>query len=116
MAMAINEFMVRRFWWNITNDPDVMSIKSPKPHAIRVYTIGLPNVGNLFYSNLAFKAKDITEIYDSSVRNLPQDWEGLYFCKAVAELITYLNTDVITRLFDLTEARGVDIVHIHGAF
>ena len=55
--MAINEFMVRRFWWNITDDPDVMSIKSPKPHAIRVYAIGLPNVGNLF--NLEFKAKVI---------------------------------------------------------
>ncbi|CAI2175593.1 19954_t:CDS:2 [Funneliformis geosporum] len=108
------KFMVNRFWWNITDNPDVMSSEPPKPYSIRVYVIGPPSrESDSFHS--AFKANDVSEIYYSPLRQLPQEWEDVYFCKAVAELITYLNTDIDTPLFDLTDARGVDVVHIHGS-
>ncbi|CAG8682431.1 13830_t:CDS:2, partial [Funneliformis mosseae] len=108
------KFMVNSFWWNITDNPDVMNSEPPKPYSIRVYVIGPPSKESDSF-HTAFKANDVSEIYYSPLRDLPQEWEDIFFCKAVAELITYLNTDIDTPLFDLVDARGVDVVHIHGS-
>ncbi|RIA93722.1 Glycosyltransferase Family 5 protein [Glomus cerebriforme] len=103
------KFLVHRLLWNITNNELL------EPRSVQVYVIGSP--AGVFPLNLAFTTEDVTKIYSSPYSPYPlsQDWKDIYFCKAVAELITYLNTDIDTPLFALTESRGVDIVHLHGA-
>jgi glycogen synthase len=109
------KFFVHRFLWNITSNPDdpnVIIENLSEPRSVQVYLIGSPK--DVIPLNLAFIADDITEIYSSRFP-LSQDWNDIYFCKAAAELITYLNTDIDTPLFDLEESRGVDVVHLHGS-
>lgn len=105
------KFFVHRFLWNITSNPDEITNLS-EPRSVQVYLIGSP-IG-VFPLDLSFMADDVTEIYSSRFP-LSQDWQDIFFCKAAAELITYLNTDIDTPLFDLKEARGVDVVHLHGS-
>ncbi|GBB95231.1 hypothetical protein RclHR1_00250029 [Rhizophagus clarus] len=102
------KFFVNRFLWNVSinpNDPE-------EPRVVQVYIIGAPR--GIFPLNLAFTADGATDIY-SSRYPLSRDWEDIYFCKAAAELITYLNAEIDTPLFALTESRGVDVVHLHGS-
>ncbi|EXX59743.1 hypothetical protein RhiirA1_528430 [Rhizophagus irregularis] len=109
------KFFVHRFLWNITSNPDDPNGKITnlsEPRSVQVYLIGSPK--GVFPLDLSFIADDATGIY-SSRYPLSQDWQDIFFCKAAAELITYLNTDIDTPLFDLKEARGVDVVHLHGS-
>nr|CAG8486742.1 13841_t:CDS:2 [Entrophospora candida]CAG8565660.1 11909_t:CDS:2 [Entrophospora candida] len=64
--------------------------------------------------NLAHEYREGNDIYPTS-KTLLQEWDDLYFCKAAAELITYINNDVDASIFATNEEQGVDLVHVHGA-
>ncbi|CAJ0845966.1 2746_t:CDS:2 [Entrophospora sp. SA101] len=64
--------------------------------------------------NLAHEYREGNDIY-LTPKTLLQEWDDLYFCKAAAELITYINNDVDASIFATNEEQGVDLVHVHGA-
>ncbi|CAG8670000.1 2126_t:CDS:2, partial [Racocetra persica] len=105
-------FGVLRFLWNVNENPDILSDNPPQLRRIWVYIIE-PST-NYPPFDLAFRASSALEIY-SAPQGLPQEWMNLYFCKAVAELITYLDKHAETPLFARLDNRGVDVVHLHGA-
>ncbi|CAG8618118.1 15583_t:CDS:2, partial [Racocetra fulgida] len=105
-------FNVLRFLWNVSENPDILSNNPPQLRKIWVYLIGPAT--NYPPFDLAFKASSALEIY-SAPQGLPVEWMNLYFCKAVAELITYLDKYAETPLFARLDNRGVDVVHLHGA-
>ncbi|CAG8636824.1 23687_t:CDS:2 [Cetraspora pellucida] len=105
-------FGVRRLLLNVSTNPDVLSNSPPQSRGICIYLIG-PAI-NYPPFNLAFYAPSALEIY-STPEGLSQEWVNLYFCKAVAELITYLDKYTETPLFARVDNRGVDVVHLHGA-
>ncbi|RHZ67035.1 hypothetical protein Glove_303g162 [Diversispora epigaea] len=106
-------FTVGRFFWKFTDNPNVLSKNPSKTRKIGVYLIGPSK--NFKPLNLAYKkVLNNLEIY-STPSKLPQEWKDLYFCKAAAELITFLNSSPESSLFDRVDPRGVDIVHLHGA-
>ncbi|CAG8492856.1 1399_t:CDS:1 [Diversispora eburnea] len=105
-------FTVGRFFWKFTDNLNVLSKNPSITRKIGVYLIGPAK--NFKPLNLAYKkVQNNLEIYSSSSK-LPQEWKDLYFCKAVAELITFLNSNPESSLFDRFDPRGVDIVHLHG--
>ncbi|CAG8615069.1 3339_t:CDS:2 [Acaulospora morrowiae] len=99
------EFRVYRFWFNNTEN---QTFNSNKSNLIRVFMID--HASKVHPYNLAFKSRSI-----SSTKGLSSELEDLYFCKAAAELITYLNTMIETPLFAKINARDVGVVHIHGS-
>lgn len=106
-------FTVGRFYWNFTYHPDVLSASSKVTRQIPVYLIGPTK--NFPPLNLAYKRiKNNLEIYNT-LPKLPQEWKEIYFCKAAAKLITYINLNPESSIFDRFDPRGVDIVHLHGA-
>ncbi|CAJ0905985.1 10578_t:CDS:10 [Entrophospora sp. SA101] len=108
-------FLVNYFYWNVTqDDADILSDEPPpEPRAVKVFVIG-PDKNGMEPFNLAFESDGVIDIY-STPPGLPQEWKDLYFCKAVAELIAYINNNVDTPLFATQEEHGVDVIHIHGA-
>ncbi|GBC08720.1 hypothetical protein RclHR1_08340006 [Rhizophagus clarus] len=108
------KFLVYRLIWNIMNNEDVLASNSEEnpSHVINIFMIG--PASNIVPLNQAFKASNRAKIY-SSKSDLPLEWMDLYFCKAAAEFITYMNMMIDTPLFAKSDTRGVDIVHIHGS-
>ncbi|CAG8599886.1 2803_t:CDS:2, partial [Scutellospora calospora] len=107
-------FTTRRLLWNTTENPDVFSDKPQQSKGIYVYLIGPTSKVGPLGLNLAFQASSAFEIY-STPKELSQESMNLYFCKAAAELITYLDKYSETPLFAKRDDRGVDVVHLHGA-
>ncbi|CAG8644495.1 9990_t:CDS:2, partial [Dentiscutata heterogama] len=108
----IVNFTVRKMRWVINENIDILSNEPQNPREMVIYFIG-PAID---YSplDLAFQASSPLEIY-STPPGLSQEWMNLYFCKAVAELITNLDKYPETHLFAESTNRGVDVVHLHGA-
>jgi len=79
---------------------------------VRVYLIGPGKSKRSF--NLVNEYREGNDIHPTS-KTLLQEWDDLYFCKAAAELITYINNDVDASIFATNEEQGVDLVHVHGA-
>ncbi|CAG8758752.1 11165_t:CDS:2, partial [Acaulospora morrowiae] len=100
-------FSVRRINWNFTDSSDQSTLR--RNH---VYLIG--RAIDFYPFSLAFRTTNSLDIH-STQRGLPQEWKDIYFCKAAAELIIYLNEIPETSLFSPSDSRGVDIVHLHGA-
>lgn len=97
-------------------DPDLIMDLPTNVHSIDVYLVG-PGDRTPFSS--AFKAADAGDIY-SAYKPFKQEWKDLWFAKASSELISFLNTEGRSTLFqkpasDLNFRGGVDVVHLHGA-
>lgn len=76
--------------------------------SIKVYLIG---PGDQSPFDVAFRAKDAGDIY-SAYKPLQQEWKDLWFAKAVATAIVYLNNHAGA----VKDPRSpVEVVHLHGA-
>ncbi|KAG0096286.1 hypothetical protein BGZ93_004752 [Podila epicladia] len=77
-------------------------------------TVWLIGPGEVYPFNLAFKSKNLQEIY-SSPKGLPQEWKDLYFAKAAATFIQHQNDNEDVSLFATAATRVIDVIHAHGA-
>ncbi|CAG8580709.1 14061_t:CDS:2, partial [Acaulospora colombiana] len=105
------KFSVHRFWLNTQTQQSFPAVKSKssKQNLVRVFMIGQSSQ----YSSV-FRSNNVSSIY-SAKRSLPSEFSDVYFCKAAAELVTYLNVIADVSLFSESESRGADVVHIHGS-
>ncbi|RIB05637.1 Glycosyltransferase Family 5 protein [Gigaspora rosea] len=106
------KFLVQKMRWNASENFNVLSDQPPRQRDLYIYFIG-PAI-NHSPLDLAFDASDALHIY-STKPGLSQECMNLYFCKAAAELITYLDKYPETPLFARVDVKGVDVVHLHGA-
>ncbi|RIB05636.1 Glycosyltransferase Family 5 protein [Gigaspora rosea] len=75
---------------------------------------GLGHVVTALAQEQPMNTSNALHIY-STKPGLSQEWMNLYFCKAAAELITYLDKYPETFLFARVDVKGIDIVHLHDA-
>src|SRR6185369_6054462 len=124
------KFIVRTIYpQNVTNhDGD----KDNKPgttsdRLVKIYFIEPPKGTRPFDLSAESKEDDDYDYdydddydYDYDTRSslskkLEQEWNEIYFCKAAAEFINFINNDADTSIFSPREESGVDLVHVHGA-
>ncbi|CAH1767570.1 204_t:CDS:1, partial [Entrophospora sp. SA101] len=102
--------MFKKF--KLDDDEEEKVVQDSSINSVTIYLIGPAN--NLEPFDRAFRLKSLQQLYNRN-NKLPVDLVDLYFSKAAAELITFINTSVETPLFSPIEDKGVDIVHIHGS-
>ncbi|GAA5976183.1 hypothetical protein JCM10908_005411 [Rhodotorula pacifica] len=103
---------ITRLRWPLdTQDP--ASRGSASNASIDIFLLG-PSDDKPF--SIAFHAKNEGDIY-SAYKPLKQEWKDLYFARAAAELVRYLevNAPTTSTAGHAPSSESIDVVHLHGA-